>query len=210
MTRRSVRETYDRIAPHFARTRPDPWPEIVEFLEERTGDVGLDVGVGNGRHAELLAASCATVLGLDLSHAALEEAIARAGAHEFALSPVVGDAATLPIRDDYVDLAVYVATLHHLPSVELRVASLDELGRVLRPSGRAIVSAWSVTHDRFEADAGFDTTVDWTLPDGEVVERFYHIYDGEEFVRDLDASGLARETAFESRGNWYAIVRPEQ
>ena len=210
MTRRAVRDTYDRIATHFARTRPAPWSEVEDFLADRTGGLGLDVGVGNGRHAELLATRCATVVGVDLSHAALGEAAARSDAGGFGLSLVVGDATTLPIGDDRVDLAVYVATLHHLPTPELRVASLDELARVLRPAARAIVSAWSVTHDRFDAEAGFDTTVGWTLPDGEVVDRFYHIYDGEEFARDLDASDLVRESTFESRGNWYAVVGPEQ
>ena len=210
MTRRDVRDTYDRIAPHFARTRPRPWAEVETFLGDRTGRVGLDVGTGNGRHAELLADACPTVVGLDVSSVALREAIARSVDHEFDLAPVVADAATLPLRDDRVDLAVYVATLHHLPTRRLRVESLRELGRVLGPSGRGIVAVWSVTHDRFDATAGFDTTVDWTLPDGEVVERYYHIYDGDEFARDLDAGGLRRHETFESRGNWYAVVGPEQ
>ena len=51
---RWVRDTYDRIGAHFARTRPEPWEEVRRFLEGRSGDLGLDVGVGNGRHAELL------------------------------------------------------------------------------------------------------------------------------------------------------------
>jgi len=80
-----------------------------------------------------------------------------------------------------VDLAVYVATLHHLPTRESRIASLDELARVLSPRAAALVSAWSTEHDRFDADEGFDTTVDWTLPGGETVPRFYHVYDPAEF-----------------------------
>ena len=210
MTRREVRDTYDRIATHFARTRPHPWAEVEAFLRGRAGRVGLDVGVGNGRHAELLARACPLVVGVDLSRVALGEAERRAEERGFDLDAVVADAASLPLAADRVDLAVYVATLHHLPSRELRVASLDELARVLRRAGRAIVSAWSVTHDRFDAEAGFDTAVDWTLPDGEVVERYYHVYDGEEFAADLAASDLVPTSTFESRGNWYAVVRPEQ
>ncbi|MDX1745375.1 MAG: SAM-dependent methyltransferase, partial [Halobacteriales archaeon] len=110
---------------------------------------------------------------------------------------------------DRVDLGVYVATLHHLPSRPLRVRSLRELGRVLAPGGRALVGVWSVTHDRCDAEEAFDTTVDWTLPDGTVVDRYYHIYDGEAFGADIDAAGLERRRTFESRGNWYAVVGPE-
>ena len=210
MTRRDVRETYDRIAAHFARTRPEPWQEVVEFLEGRSGVVGLDVGVGNGRHAELLANSCRRVVGLDLSLAALSEARSRARANGFDMALVQSDAASLPLSRDVVDLAVYVATIHHLPTRSQRIASLDELARVLTTPGRAIVSAWSVTHDRFDAEEGFDTTVDWTLPDGEVVERFYHVYDLSEFERDVDESDLRRLSSFASHGNCYAVVAPEQ
>ena len=210
MTRRDVRETYDRIAAHFSRTRPEPWREVVSFLDGRDGEVGLDVGVGNGRHAELLASSCRRVLGLDLSRAALAEARRRGDERGFDVSLVQGEATGLPIRGDIVDLAVYVATLHHLHTRALRVESLDELARVLTPSGRAIVSAWCVTHERFDRDVGFDTAVDWTLPDGEVVERFYHVYDQAEFESEIDESDLRPASTFESRGNCYAVVGPEQ
>jgi hypothetical protein len=89
------------------------------------------------------------------------------------------------------------------------VASLDELARVLADDGRALVSVWSTAHDRFDADEGFDTTVDWTLPDGEVVERYYHIYDPAEFRVDLDASQVRPVEVFVSSGNCYAVVAPE-
>lgn len=207
MARRAdVRATYDRIAPHFAETRPEPWPEVEAFLEGRTGGLALDLGCGNGRHAELLAARADRVVAADLSRSALDVALARAAERGYSTEPLQADAAGLPVRTDAVDLAVYVATLHHLPSRELRVASLAELGRVLAPGGTAIVSAWSVSHDRFDAEAGFDTTVDWALPDGETVGRFYHIYDQAEFEADVDESGLVRVDSFDTAGNCYAVV----
>jgi ubiquinone/menaquinone biosynthesis C-methylase UbiE len=205
--------TYDRIAAHFASTREYPWPEVERFVSStvESGSVpvrdALDVGCGNGRHAELLAAHAGRTVGLDASRGLLEAARDRARRRDYPVALVQGDAAGLPFRDDRFDLAVYVATLHHLPTREARVASLDELARVLRPTGRALVSAWSTAHDRFDADEGFDTTVDWTLPGGETVPRFYHIYDPGEFDRDLAASDLQVLDAEVSSGNCYATVR---
>ena len=207
-SRRDVRDTYDRIGSHFARTRPDPWPEVRDFVTERQGRVGLDVGVGNGRHAELLAGRVDRVLGLDVSRPVLGEAAARATERGFDLSLLLGDASALPVGDDCVDLAVYIATLHHLPTRALRIRSLDELERVLAPGGSALVSAWSTTHEAFDRTAGFDTAVDWTLPDGEVVPRYYHIYDPGEFRRDVEGSALSVAAVSVASGNCYAVVGP--
>jgi ubiquinone/menaquinone biosynthesis C-methylase UbiE len=214
-SRAGVRETYDAIADRFAATREYAWPEVESFVERTVADrppaVALDLGCGNGRHSELLADNADRVVGADLSCELL--ALARQRARERgwaeAFHPLVADAAGLSLRSGSVDIAVYVATLHHLPTRELRVASLAELGRVLAPGARAQVSAWSTEHDRFaDHETGFDTTVDWTQPDGETVERFYHIYDPAEFDADLERAGLTVEERMVSSGNCYAAVRP--
>jgi hypothetical protein len=48
--------------------------------------------------------------------------------------------------------------------------------------------------------------VDWTLPGGETVPRFYHIYAPAEFRRELDDSGLSTVSFEVSSGNCYAVV----
>ncbi|WP_336133769.1 class I SAM-dependent methyltransferase [Natronomonas amylolytica] len=205
--RQGVRDTYEYIAEHFATTREYPWPEVESFCADRTVDTALDLGCGNGRHVELLTKHADRVLGLDISRELLTIAADRVPSATL----IEGDASRLPLADGSVGLAVYVATLHHLPSPALRRASLDELARVL--DGSALVSAWSTAHDRFDADAdadeGFDTEIDWTLPGGETVPRFYHIYAPEEFDADLEASALSVERSWISSGNCYAVVEAE-
>ncbi|WP_332899200.1 class I SAM-dependent methyltransferase [Haladaptatus sp. CMSO5] len=211
-SRQAVKDTYDRIAAHFSKTREYAWPEVESFLDSQpAARTALDVGCGNGRHTELLARKADRAVGLDASTGLLSEARQRATAREFEAAFVAGDAASLPFTADSIDLAVYVATLHHLPERELRRASLDELARVLTPGSRALVSAWSTAHDSFdhEGDEGFDTMVDWTLPGGETVPRFYHIYAPAEFEADLAASRLRVVKNEISSGNCYAVVTPE-
>jgi ubiquinone/menaquinone biosynthesis C-methylase UbiE len=205
-----LQSTYDRIAAHFSKTREHPWPEVESFLEGRSGRVALDVGCGNGRHTELLADRAETAVGVDVSRGLLDEASARARDRGFADATafVHGDAAALPVRDDAVDLAVYVAALHHLSPRDARIESLTELARVLAPNGVALVSAWSTAHDRFDREEGFDTTVDWTLPGGETVPRYYHIYSPSEFASDLEKSALEPRHVTVSSGNCYAEVTP--
>lgn len=206
-TSHDVRATYDRIAAHFAKTRENAWPEVESFLDGRTADTALDLGCANGRHAELLADRAERVVGADVSASLLEEARERADEREFDLDLLQCDAERIPLADDAFDLVVYIATLHHLPTREARIESLNELARVLLPDGTALVSAWSTTHDKFDREEGFDTTVDWTLPGGETVPRFYHIYSPEEFREDVESSALEVEDVSVSSGNCYAVAR---
>ncbi|WP_136687750.1 class I SAM-dependent methyltransferase [Halorhabdus amylolytica] len=208
-SRVDVRDTYDRIGEHFSKTRVNAWPEVESFVADaEEGDFGLDIGCGNGRHVETLQQRVDRVLGVDVSRSLLDAAIERVPDGRF----VLGDASHLPIASGRVDLAVYIATLHHLPSREARIASLDQLARVLDPDGRALVSAWSTTHDNFDAsidaERGFDTTVEWTLPGGETVPRFYHIYAPAEFRADVESSDLSLLEFEVSSGNCYGTVRP--
>jgi len=206
--RQGVRETYDVIASHFAATRAHPWPETTAFCDDKAVEDALDVGCGNGRNAAVLVDHAERVVGVDASR----ELLALAGERVPDAGFLQGDASTLPVDDDAVDVVLYVATLHHLPDRGLRRRSLDEVARVLRPGGSALVSAWSTEHDRFDADpdatGGFDTHVDWTLPDGETVPRYYHIYAPAEFDRDLGASALEVRRSWVSSGNCYAEVTP--
>jgi ubiquinone/menaquinone biosynthesis C-methylase UbiE len=207
-SRADVQATYDEIAEHFAATREYPWPEITDFLADvPAGELGLDVGCANGRHLAPLADRTDRVCGVDLSRPLLDLAAERTSARDD-VTLVQGDATALPIADDSIDVALYIATLHHLPTVAARQASLAELARILTADGRALVSAWGVAHDRFDRETGFDTTIDWTLSDGETVARYYHIYDREEFVAAFEASPLTVLDVELSSGNYYATVEP--
>ena len=208
-----LQAVYDRIADHFAKTREYAWPEVESFISDERDRYGsldraLDLGCGNGRHAQALAEAGASVVGLDVSRGLLAEARQRADERGFAVDLVHGDGSRLPFAADRFSQVVYVATLHHLPTREARRRSLSAVGRVLAPEGRALVSAWSTAHDRFEATEGFDTTVDWTLPGGKTVGRYYHIYDPQEFRADLDAASVDVVDCRISSGNCYAVVAP--
>lgn len=204
-TRNHVVQTYERIASHFAATRSHPWPEVNEFLDSRPVlNRGLDIGCGNGRHLPPLSEVTTETIGLDLSRSLLEIAIER---YANARTEVIcGEAAHLPLQSETIDTCLYIATLHHLPQQSLRVRSLNEIDRVLTKRGAALISVWSITHDKFdEIDPG-DHIIPWTLPSGETVDRYYHLYDEGTFEEEFEQSDLPVKETFESNGNWFAIA----
>jgi SAM-dependent methyltransferase len=101
----------------------------------------LEVGCGPGRLSIRLARRHGLeVTGLDLDPAMIERARANADrlgtGGEPGPSFVVGDAASLPFPDGSFDLVVSTLSMHHWAE---QAAGLAEIGRVLRPDGRALV-----------------------------------------------------------------------
>jgi len=96
----------------------------------------LDVACGEGYGSALLARSAARVTGIDISEAAIAHARRTYGGAKN-LEFVRASCARLPLGDASVDLAVSFETLEHIGEQE---RFLDELARVLAPSGLLILS----------------------------------------------------------------------
>jgi ubiquinone/menaquinone biosynthesis C-methylase UbiE len=101
----------------------------------------LEVGCGPGHLSIRLAHDHGLeVTGLDLDPAMIERARANAERTrpraEGSPSFVVGDVASLPFGDGSFDLVVSTLSMHHWAEP---TKGLAEIGRVLRPGGRALV-----------------------------------------------------------------------
>ena len=119
---------FGRIAADVATVGPD-------------GTRLLEVGCGPGQLSIRLARQHGLeVIGLDLDPAMIGRA--RANAHRAGNdqgrrpSFLVGDVAALAFRDQSFDLVVSTLSMHHWADP---AAGLAEIGRVLRPGGRALV-----------------------------------------------------------------------
>lgn len=137
----SVRAGYDRWAQVYDHDR-NPLVALEEpLVREEIGDVAglavLDLGCGTGRHALWLAARGAAVTAVDFSPGMLEEARRKRGAQ--AVRFLVHDLKEpLPFSDASFDRVVSGLVLEHLGDLDRFFA---EMRRVLRPGGRAVVSA---------------------------------------------------------------------
>ncbi len=135
------RKIYNRIAGQFSSTRKHPWDDFKlfdRFVSE--GDTVLDVGCGNGRLAEYLSEKNIKFSGLDVSEQLINIAKQSHPNHAF----VVGEATQLPFPDNSFDAVFIIATLHHIPSQELRTKVIAEAYRVLKPGKHLLMTDWNL------------------------------------------------------------------
>ena len=136
-----VRNGYDRWArvyDHDANPLPAlEAPHVREALGEVHGCDVLDLGCGTGRHTAWLAEAGARVTAVDFSTKMLEQARRKVPAAEVRF--VVHDLHDpLPLEDASFDAVVSGLVLEHLGDLD---GFFRETHRVLRPGGRAVVSA---------------------------------------------------------------------
>jgi SAM-dependent methyltransferase len=99
----------------------------------RLGDHVLEIGAGYGAATGHLLKLSPRVTSLEYDPRLLRKLKAN---HQCAgLTPLRGDAATLPFADQSFSSAVAILVLHHLKSRELQDRALAEVHRVLRPGG---------------------------------------------------------------------------
>lgn len=98
----------------------------------------LDIGCGVGRHAVYLGSRGFRMAGIDNAPSGVERAIAACAERGIRFDGRVGDMAALPWPDASFDAAFSTSTIHHQFRAAL-VRSLDEIWRVLRPGGLALL-----------------------------------------------------------------------
>jgi 2-polyprenyl-3-methyl-5-hydroxy-6-metoxy-1,4-benzoquinol methylase len=120
--------------------------DVLADLVPLAGREVVDVGCGDGSFMRALAARGASVVGIEVT----EAAVARAGA-----GCLLGRADALPLDDTSVDVCVLMRSLHHVPASAMPRA-FEECARVLRPGGAMYVAEPVAAGEYFEIVALVD------------------------------------------------------
>ncbi|XP_063492550.1 alkylated DNA repair protein alkB homolog 8 isoform X4 [Symphalangus syndactylus] len=135
-----VHQVYEEIAGHFSSTRHTPWPHIVEFLKALpSGSIVADIGCGNGKYLGI--SKELYMIGCDRSQNLVD--ICR----ERQFQAFVCDALAVPVRSGSCDACISIAVIHHFATAERRVAALQEIVRLLRPGGKALIYVWAMEQE---------------------------------------------------------------
>lgn len=125
---------YEKFREHRYRTE---WhiPLLVPFADTKGKSV-LEIGTGNGADGAMFALNGARYTGVDLTEAALE-----ATRKHFEVLGLAGtfqkeNAEQLSFSDGSFEIVYSHGVLHHTPNTQ---RAIDEVHRVLKPGGKAIV-----------------------------------------------------------------------
>jgi SAM-dependent methyltransferase len=211
------RDFYTRFGDSFSATRHRIQPGVRRVLESLHGDENiLDLGCGNGWFARELADRhhSGSYLGLDFSLPLLRDAKSipeffSATFQQIDLTAL--ENSSFIIHHSSFDLVTSFATLHHIPSRELRLNILRAVRQLLNPNGLFIHSNWQflnseklrvriqpwgrVSVSKSDVDAN-DYLLDWRSG-GEGLRYVHHFDEGE-------LQELAEATGFEITDTFYS------
>lgn len=162
--------TFDAVADAYDSTIPAHVAEHLltkrlAFVSQHlpAGCLILDAGCGTGVFAGRLRDNGFRVVGIDASTRML------APARDRGVGVAQAIAQRLPFPDATFDGFVSVAVLHHLGSTDMVRGAIDEMMRVLRPGGRAVIwdhnplnPYWPILMARVPQDDGSERLVSRT------------------------------------------------
>jgi tRNA (uracil-5-)-methyltransferase TRM9 len=148
------RDFYMSFGESFSATRQRLQPGVNKILDLIQEDVSvLDLGCGNGHFLHKISGPGhkASLLGVDFSLSLLREAreASMPGVlfREVDLSQLSTFSDQLSIDDGW-DVITMFATLHHIPSTEMRLDILRTVRKLLKENGKFILSNWQFLNSK--------------------------------------------------------------
>ena len=187
-------EVWDGVAEDWARFRTRSVDEVKKFLNDKKGKV-LDLGCGSGRN---FIEGDLEFYGVDFSGKLLGIAKSK---NYVELKKGTTDA--IPYDDEFFDWVVFVRVLHCVEGEERR-RSLEEVYRVLKNGGEAVISTIGFGNQRVK-NKPKEGVLPWTVGDVKY-ERYNYVYDKDEFEGQLKDAGF-EVVALEEGKNIVAVVR---
>ncbi|KKQ39807.1 MAG: hypothetical protein US58_C0027G0003 [Candidatus Magasanikbacteria bacterium GW2011_GWA2_37_8] len=215
---KEIKEQYNTIASDWDSSRYAPSElKMKQIKKLKNGEKLLDLGCGNGLIVPAVMKKNVKYIGVDIASALIKIARKKYPEVDF----YVGDATKkLKFKNNSFDKVFSFAVMHHIPSEKLRLKFLQEIYRVLKSGGEAVIINWNLLNDwprkRFGIEEQIkkpninlgknDFLVGWTRTPGKNVQRFIHSFTADE-LKDLSIqAGFTKIKV----GNFTRVGKPEK
>ena len=205
-----VHNIYDIISKHFSTTRKIIWPKVEDFINTfNPNSLILDIGCGNGKN--MGSRKDCIYIGLDACENLMKQAKSKSNC-----SYIVGNCINLPFESNSFHYAMSIAVIHHLSTESRRLQAIQEINRILKKDGEALIYVWAYEQPRFENEKSQDVNVKWTLQKkysekketDEIFYRYYHLFKKNELENLIyQVKNLKIIESGNQYHNWYCIVK---
>jgi tRNA (uracil-5-)-methyltransferase TRM9 len=216
---------YDTTATDFDMLRRGAWPGWKRLLPYLASPLSvLDVGCGNGRFALFLSSHVSqfTYFGLDNNKPLLDRARETLKHLNIHLEPhdIVENPSLKHPDIGQFDLVTLFGVLHHVPGANNRIALMQTLSQLVKPTGLLAFACWRFAeYERYTSRftewpddvtrESHDYLFDWRR--GTPALRYCHYVDDAEHAQLVAATGLIELERFRADGetgdvNCYSIL----
>jgi SAM-dependent methyltransferase len=215
-----LKNTWSIIADVWTHLRAKALEEVINFCYSLS-KVGLvlDVGCSNGRNLIPFLERGFPCVGLDFSKSMIRKAKLFLKKRGLSANFLIADLRFLPFKGKTFDYIIYTRVLHHIPTTQLRIKSLEEVARVAKEGAEFLITVWRRYYPRFLIDffsSIFEEKFEfgdiykkWTYH-GKAYKRFYHLYSRKEFEKELKEAKLEIQVIYASNGNLVAKCKKLQ
>jgi len=214
-----VHKFYEESSQEFSNTRYKMWPKIAEFYSKyvKPTDTILDAGCGNGRNTLFPNRT----VSVDYSKRLLEISKDKGKGAAYLRHDL---ADPLPLRKNSVDVAISIAVIHHLSTIDRRKAAMRALLEPVRKGGYVLLYVWSETpntkpskligvssvantslEDAIEKPTPNDVFLGWKNTNR--LERYYHLFTENELEELVPGEEAAILESGKDHGNYFIVCQ---
>jgi len=196
---------WDTLANSWNNFRNRPEPIVNYFLNKYVKNKGKIVDLGCGNCRNLILFNDLKKYGVDFSQDMLDNAKTLIKKHNIKVRLFKLSLDNLPFKDNFFDYALMLASLHHLETKEKREKALEELYRILKKDGIALITVW----DKWQLKFLFmkkNTLIPWKIKD-KVYYRYYYLFNYFELKNLLRKNNFKILKSRFVKGNLMFIVK---
>ncbi|MAG07615.1 hypothetical protein CMI46_02265 [Candidatus Pacearchaeota archaeon] len=187
-------KVWDTIAPLWNKYKKNKFEDnsaikefnLIEGFIKDSDKLVLDLGCGSGRNFFKFKG---VIYGVDFSKVQLKFAKETADKLGTKVELTKANCWELPFKDNFFDKGLFLYTLHCIEGEDNRRKSIEELYRVLKKGGQAIITVWNHNSKRWR-NKEKDKIVSWNVENDKKVYRYYHLYSSEELRSLLENVGF--------------------
>lgn len=202
----NVKDVYENIAYKFDNTRYRCWTTVERILNlYKKNSINCEMGCGNGKN--MIYRNDINFIGVDFCEKFIEICKKKK------LNCYVEDIRNTHFEDNYFDNCISIAVIHHLDSIEKRVAAINEMFRVTKINGTLLIYVWALMDPngilRDNKVTKPDNLVPFKNNDNSIFKRYYHHYINGELNKEISKCNynyIIIENGYE-KGNYYIYLR---